>query len=40
LRRNSLELVPHMLDAMTGAGVVWEPIGDKPVDLDAGGDGG
>jgi NADPH-dependent glutamate synthase beta subunit-like oxidoreductase/formate hydrogenlyase subunit 6/NADH:ubiquinone oxidoreductase subunit I/ferredoxin len=35
LRRTSPELVPHILDAMSGDGLVWEPLGDKPVDLDA-----
>jgi Fe-S-cluster-containing hydrogenase component 2 len=35
LRANSMDLVPHMLDSLSGQGVVWEPMGDKPIDLDA-----
>ena len=40
LRANSMDLVPHMLDSLGGAAVVWEPMGDKPIDLDADGEQG
>ncbi len=35
LREQVEDLVPHVLDAMTGNGWVWHPIKDEPVDLDA-----
>jgi len=34
LRHTSPDLAPHVLDALTGRGWVWEPMGGKAVDLD------
>ena len=36
LRETSPDLVPHVLDTLRGTGWVWQPIQDRPPDLDEG----
>ena len=34
LRETLTDLVPHVLDSLTGQGWLWSPVDDDPVDLD------